>query len=160
MISLIWAMDKKRTIGRDNRLPWRLPADLAYFKKLTVGHKVIMGRRTYESIGKPLPSRENIIITSDMSYNAEGCAVCHNPQEALRLARGEEAFVIGGSKIYSEFLPYADKLYITQIEDNFEGDVFFDEFDLNGWKLISKTKGETNEKNPYEYYWLVYERKE
>ncbi|HEX3030490.1 MAG TPA: dihydrofolate reductase [Clostridia bacterium] len=158
MISLIWAMDSKRTIGRDNKLPWRLPADRAYFKKLTVGHKVIMGRRTYESIGKPLPSRENIVITSDTSYNAEGCLVCNNPQEALRLASGEEAFVIGGAKIYSEFLPYADRLYITQIEDTFDGDVFFDELDLSSWRLVSKTKGETNEKNPYEYYFLFYEK--
>jgi len=158
MISLIWAMDRNRTIGKDNKLPWRLPADLAYFKRLTLGHKIIMGRKTYESIGKPLPGRENVIITKNKDFLSEGCTLCNSIEEALRLADEEEAFVIGGAEIYSKFFTYADKLYITQIEENFSGDTFFQEIDFNEWTLISKTKGEKDEKNPYEYYFLVYER--
>jgi dihydrofolate reductase len=157
MISIIAAMDRNRIIGQDGHIPWRLPADLAYFKQLTLGHSVIMGRKTFESIGKSLPGRENVIITRDKDYQKENCLVLHSFNETLNYCAGKNVFVIGGAQIYREFFPYADWLYITRIEESFPGDSFFPEIDSKLWKLVSKTRGERNEKNPYEYYFLIYE---
>lgn len=158
MISMMVAIGKNRVIGRNNKLPWHLPADLAYFKKTTTGHTVIMGRKTFESIGKPLPNRRNVVITRNKDYKAEECIVCHTIEEAQRLCSNEEAFVIGGADIFSEFLPFADRLYITFIEEAFEGDIFFPEIDYSDWVLVSKVLGERNERNPYSYYFAVYDR--
>ena len=158
MISIIVAIDKNRVIGKDNKMPWRLPADLAYFKKMTLGHTVVMGRKTFESIGKPLPDRENWIITRDKNYCVEGCRMFNSPEEVVKSGIEEELFIIGGSEIYSAFFPLADKLYITFIEDSFEGDTFFAEINPIEWKLISKVKGEKDLKNPYDYYFTVFER--
>lgn len=158
MISLIAAMDRNRTIGKDNRMPWRLPADMAYFKKLTTGHSVIMGRKTFESIGKPLPGRRNIIITRDREFAVEGCIVCHSVEEALKFDDGEEVFIIGGAEVYAEFMPHAGRLYITLLEEDFAGDAFFPEINTAVWKLVSKTPGEKNEKNPYTYAFVVFDR--
>ena len=159
MISLIAAMDLNGVIGNDNKLPWRLPADLAYFKKVTTGHTIIMGRKTFESIGKPLPNRKSVILTTDQELQAEGCAVVHSVPEALKFNEDEEVFVIGGAKVFAEFIPYAERLYITLIEEFFEGDTFFPEIDHICWQRISQTKGDRDERNPFEYYFLVYERK-
>jgi len=159
MISIIFAMGRNRVIGKDNNLPWRLPADLAYFKSKTIGHTVIMGRKTYESLGKPLPGRNNVVITRNRALEIEGCTVYSSIEEALRLGDSEEVFVIGGADIYKSFLPYADKLYITSIDDTFEGDTFFPEIDYSLWRLVSDIPGEKNEKNPYMYSFLVYERR-
>jgi len=158
MISLILAMDKNNLIGNKNGLPWRLPADLAYFKKITMGHTVIMGRKTYESIGRLLPGRENVILTRDKNFTAEGCTICNTLDDALKFGQDEEAFVIGGADIYSQFLPHARKLYITKIDEAFEGDTYFDEIDFSQWRLVSKQEGTRDEKNPYTYCWLIYER--
>jgi len=158
MISLILAMDKNNLIGNKNGLPWKLPADLAYFKKITMGHTVIMGRKTYESIGRPLPGRRNVVLTRDSGFTAEGCIICNKLNDALKYGDDEEAFVIGGAEIYSQFLPYARKLYITKIEEAFEGDTYFNEIDFREWRLVSKQEGTRDEKNPYTYRFLVYER--
>jgi dihydrofolate reductase len=157
MISMIVAMDKNRTIGINNRLPWRLPADLAYFKRVTLGHTVIMGRKTYESIGKPLPGRTNIVLTRDKDYVAEGCTVCHSVDKVLKIKHNGDVFVIGGANIYNEFFNYADKLYVTLIDEEFAGDTFFNNIS-NEWKLISQEAGVKDEKNLYNYNFLVYER--
>ncbi|KKI88693.1 dihydrofolate reductase [Bacillus sp. SA1-12] len=160
MISLLYAMDKNRLIGRNNQLPWHLPQDLAYFKRVTMNHKIVMGRKTYESIGKPLPGRENIIITRDKNFSCEGCKVLHSIDEFLALANKceEEIFVIGGSEIFKEILPYTDRLYVTHIYHDFEGDTYFPETEDNDWKVISKEPGIKDEKNPYDFDFVVYER--
>ncbi|MFA8439526.1 dihydrofolate reductase [Pueribacillus sp. YX66] len=160
MISFLVAMDRNRVIGKDNDLPWKLPADLAYFKKLTTGHTVVMGRKTYESIGRPLPNRQNVILTRDKQYTAENCVVIHSVEEALELMNKKEDkyFIIGGSDLFEQFLPYVDRMYITFIDETFEGDTFFPEVDMSNWKLVLKQKGKKDEKNRYEHSFLVYDR--
>ncbi len=154
-------MDKNRVIGKDNDLPWRLPADLAYFKKVTMGHPIVMGRKTYESIGRPLPGRENIIITRNQNYSAEGCTVLHSLDDVKKVIDDstKEVFIIGGAEIFKEAFPIADKLYITHIDEAFEGDTYFPAFSDQEWKEVSREKGVKDEKNPYDYYFSVYERK-
>jgi dihydrofolate reductase len=161
MISHIVAMDQNRVIGKDNRLPWHLPADLAYFKKVTMGHAIIMGRKTFESIGRPLPGRENVIVTRNQSFQAEGCTVIHSIEEVCQFAakRNDEVFVIGGAELFRVTLPFAERLYVTKIEANFPGDTFYPAFDESEWQLVSYTKGKKDEKNPYDYAFIVYERK-
>ncbi|ALC90190.1 dihydrofolate reductase [Bacillus sp. FJAT-18017] len=161
MISFMWAMDENRVIGRDNKLPWHLPEDLKFFKRTTMGHPIAMGRKTFESIGKPLPGRENIIITRNRDYTFEGCTVVHSVKEFLDYCRTkeEEVFVIGGAEIFKELFPYADKLYLTMIHAQFEGDTYFPIFRPNEWELDSREKGLRDEKNPYDYEFLIYKRK-
>lgn len=160
MISLIVAMDKHRLIGRDNQLPWHLPQDLAYFKKVTMNHKIIMGRKTFESIGRPLSGRENIIVTRDLTYSQEGCTILHSIDEILELSSrsDEELFVIGGAEIFKEILPVSDRLYITEIDDVFEGDTYFPDRKETEWKKISVEKGTRDKKNPYDFEFVVYEK--
>lgn len=157
MISFILAMSEDRVIGVKNTLPWHLPADLKYFRQVTTGHPVVMGRKTYESIGKPLPGRENIILTRQADYEVAGCRVIHSMDEILGETQGE-MFVIGGAEIFKETLPYADRLYITMIHGAFAGDTYFPEIDPAQWRLVSETKGTVDEKNVYEHEFLVYER--
>ncbi len=161
MISLIWAMDETRVIGRDNKLPWHLPEDLKFFKRVTMGHPIAMGRKTFDSIGKPLPGRENIIITRDSLYQKEGCTVLHSIKELREYAseKDEDVFVIGGAEIFKEILPYADRLYLTMIHHVFEGDTYFPVFDMSRWELESREVGVKDEKNPYEYEFLIYKQK-
>jgi dihydrofolate reductase len=158
-ISYIVAMDIQQAIGLGNQLPWRLPADLAYFKKTTMNHTVLMGRKTYESIGKPLPNRTNVILTQNREYEAEGCVIVHSIAEALDLAKTEEVFIIGGAEVFQLFLPFAERLYITLIEHEFEADTFFPEFDIEEWELQSSEDGINDAKNPYDYSFLVYEKR-
>jgi dihydrofolate reductase len=160
MISFIVAMDKHRVIGKNNQLPWHLPADLKFFKKVTMGHPIIMGRKTHESIGKPLPGRENVIVTRNLNYHSDGCLVIHSVEELLQYAQGkqEEVFVIGGAELFKEVFPYTDRLYLTQIDEEFEGDTYFPEFHLNEWILLSQEKGIKDEKNPYDYSFNIYKR--
>ncbi len=160
MISIIVATANNRVIGAGNNMPWHLPADLAYFKKTTLGHPVIMGRKTFESIGKPLPGRENVIVTSNRDYHAESCLVLHTLEEARNYCRDKDVFIIGGAQIYQEFFPYADRLYITLIDEDFSGDTYFPEIHEEKWQLISKTDGVKDEKNPYRYEFLVYEKRD
>jgi dihydrofolate reductase len=157
-ISYIVAMDIQQAIGLGNSLPWRLPADLAYFKRTTLNHTVLMGRKTYESIGKPLPNRTNVIITQNKDYNAEGCQIVHSVEEAVELAKNEEIFVIGGAEVFQLLMPAVNRLYITLIEHEFDADTFFPEFDIEDWVLESSEDGIKDDKNPYDFSFLVYTR--
>lgn len=160
IVSMIFAMDRQRLIGKDNKLPWRLPADLAYFMRMTMGHCVVMGRKTFESLANPLSGRTNIIITRDRTYEApEGCIVVHAVEEALEKVTGEEFFVIGGTEIYSLFLPLADRLYVTEIDEEFTGDAYFPEFDIAEWRTKSMKEGTVDDHNPYPHRFIVFERK-
>ncbi len=158
MISMIWAMGKDNALGCKNRMPWYLPADFAYFKKVTMGKPVIMGRKTFESIGKPLPGRVNVVITRSPDFKPEGCITVDTIEKAKAYAEDKEAFIIGGAEIYKAFLPIADKLYITEINHTFEADTFFPEIDYSRWKLVSREQGPRDVKNPFDYEFLVYER--
>lgn len=166
-ISLIWAMSKNRAIGRNNKLPWHLPKDLNYFKRLTTGKPVIMGRKTYESIGKPLPNRCNIVITRDRSFSANGVNVVHSVNEAFERAEAEclvngadETIVMGGAEIYQACLPRANRLYITFVHANVEGDAFFPDFDLNEYHEIAREDFFADGPNPYDYSFTVFDRHE
>ncbi|MBN6186118.1 dihydrofolate reductase [Aneurinibacillus sp. BA2021] len=158
MISIVVAMDKERVIGKDNRLPWHLPADLKHFKNITMGHAIVMGRKTYESIGRPLPGRTNVILTQNRDYQAEGCLVMHTVQDVLQRFSDEPVDIIGGAQIVDLFLPYADTLQLTVIDASFPGDVYFPEINLEEWRLVSREKGIKDEANPYDYYFLTYQR--
>jgi dihydrofolate reductase len=158
-ISFILAMDLQQAIGLGNDLPWRLPADLAYFRKTTSDHTILMGRKTYESIGKPLPNRTNVIITKNKDFTAEGCIIVHSVEEAVAHFAGEEVFVIGGAEVFKLFMPVVDRLYITLIEHEFEADTYFPDFDIDDWQLLSSEEGITDEKNPYAFSFLVYEKR-
>lgn len=158
MISLIFGISRNKVIGCENKLPWCIPADLAYFKKVTMGYPVIMGRKTFESIGRPLPGRKNIIITRDSSFEAPGCVICNSKEQALQ-ETGNDAFIIGGADIYRQFIDVAQKMYVTYIDEDFEGDTKLDNIDFSQWELVSFIKGTRDEKNPYDYYFKVYEKK-
>ena len=161
MIIILVAVAENNVIGKDNELPWYLPADLKYFKKTTLGHPVIMGRKSYESIGRPLPKRTNIVLTRDPYYLSSNILIAHNLKEALSLAEGldsEELFVIGGAAIYEASFPWLERLYITEVHESFEGDTFFPEWDQDEWNLISEQHHESDEKNEYDYSFKIYER--
>lgn len=163
MINMIACMGKNRAIGKNNQMPWKLPADLKHFKKITTPFTVVMGRKTYESIGKPLPDRINVILTTDKNYQAEGCTVYHDIPTLIEnefVEEGNTIFVIGGAEIYKQFLPYANKLYVTIIEEEFEADAYFPEINLKEWEQISFEKGIKDEKNKYDYNFYEYKRKE
>lgn len=158
-ISFIFAMDRNRAIGINNKLPWHLPADLKFFKTVTMGHPILMGRKTYDSIGKPLPGRRNVILTQNVQFHAEGCEIVHSVEEAVEQFRDEELFVIGGAEIFRLMASEADRMYITSIDYEFEADTYFSEMDMSAWTLISSEQGEQNEKNPYVYHFQIYDRK-
>lgn len=159
MLSIIVAIDKNRGIGQKNGLPWKLPADLKHFKEVTMGHPIIMGRKTYESIGRALPGRRNIIVTRNADFAAPGCEVVYGLDEALKLVGGGDAFVIGGAEIFRQALPLAQNIYITEIHYEFPCDVFFPEFDMGEWREAERKLGVKDEKNPYDYWFVIYERK-
>lgn len=161
MISLLVAMDTNRLIGKDNQLPWHLPQDLAYFKKTTMNHKIVMGRKTFESIGRPLPGRENIIVTRDQDYSQEGCLVLNSLEGIVELSEqsDEEIFVIGGAEIFQQILPCSDRLYITHIYHEFEGDTYFPKTNEEEWDMVKSDKRIKDENNPYDYEFAVYEKK-
>ena len=159
LISIIAAVAENRAIGIRNRLPWHLPADLKYFRNKTLGHHVIMGRKNYQSIGKPLPQRTNIVITRDPGFDAPGCVVVNSIDAALAAADGDpELFIIGGAGIYAQSLPFADRLYLTLVHHSFEGDTYFPELEWAQWKEISKEFHEPDERNPYPYTFVVLDR--
>jgi dihydrofolate reductase len=162
-ISIVVAVSQNNVIGQDNKLPWHLPADFKYFKRLTMGHPVIMGRSTYESIGKALPGRTNIIITRQEDYQAEGCVVVGDLNSAFEIAKQadtEECFIIGGGDIIRQSLIWADKLYVTRIFHNFEGDTFFPQLNQDDWQMIHEERHLPDEKNHYAYAFQVYELRE
>ncbi|MBK5460147.1 MULTISPECIES: DfrD/DfrG/DfrK family trimethoprim-resistant dihydrofolate reductase [unclassified Peribacillus] len=157
---LIVAMDKNRVIGKENDIPWRIPKDWQYVKKTTKGHPIILGRKNFESIGSVLPDRRNIILTRDKAFNFDGCEIAHSIKNVFKLCENEEEiFIFGGEQIYKMFLPYVERLYITKIHHEFEGDTFFPEINFNEWEEVSVEKGITDDENPYIYYFHVYERK-
>ena len=136
MISLIVALDKNRVIGLNNGMPWHLPGELQYFKEMTMGKPIIMGRKTFESIGRPLPGRRNIVITRNPQYGAEGIELALSLEEAIKIAGDvEEIMIIGGQQIFTESLPLADRLYITEIDHEFEGDTYLPSYE--GWQKVS-----------------------
>ena len=156
IISLIAAIGKNNVIGFDNKLPWKLSGDLKRFKEITLNKPVIMGRKTFESIGKPLPNRINIIITRDKTYKADGCVVVHSVEESLKAAaENEEVMVIGGEQTYKEFLPMANKMYLTLIEKDFEGDSYFPDYNKNDWKEVFR---EGHEDSGLKYFFVNLER--
>ncbi|KUP23635.1 dihydrofolate reductase [Paenibacillus sp. DMB5] len=159
-ISMIWAMAENGVIGKDNDMPWHLPLDFAYFKEQTLGKRMLMGRKTWESLGgKPLKGRTSIVITRDAGFQAEGAQVIHTLEEALAEGRkDDELMIIGGAEIYRMMLPYADKLLVTRIYEEFEGETKFPEVCWEEWKEISSVQGIRNEQNPYDYRFYVYER--
>ncbi|GAB7387460.1 dihydrofolate reductase [Bacillaceae bacterium] len=159
-INLIAAMDKNRNIGYKNALPWHLPADLAHFRRTTMGHTIVMGRKTYEAIGKPLPGRRNVVLTRQKPFRAPQCEVVRSLDDVwAKYATEKELYIIGGAEIFRLFLPHADRLCLTLIDAVFPGDTFFPPFDEQEWILTGKTKGAKDEKNPYDYYFLSYVRK-
>lgn len=160
-ISLIAAVAENGVIGHGGDLIWRLPADMRFFRQTTTGHHVLMGRKTWESIGKPLRDRTNVVITRCTDYEASGCTIVHSLDDALEVARqaGEtEAFVIGGSEIYALALPLADRLYLTRIHHSFEGDTVFPRLDPTQWVESSHEEHEPDEKNAYRYAFTVLDR--
>lgn len=156
--SIIAAMASNRAIGINNTLPWRLPADLAHFKALTLGHHIIMGRKTYESLGKPLPGRTSVIVTRDRGYSVPGCVVAHSLEAAMAACDGDtEAFFIGGADLYRQALELADRIYLTEVKTEVAGDAWFPEFDHAGWRESSRKHCSADEKNPFDHDFVVYE---
>ncbi|BAC13695.1 dihydrofolate reductase [Oceanobacillus iheyensis HTE831] len=162
MISLLLAMDRNHVIGVNNQLPWHLPKDLRFFKEKTTGNTIIMGRKTFESMGGALPNRKNIVLTSRSDVQYPNAKIIHhidtikqwnieNPEE--------EYFVIGGANLFQQVMDIADRMYITWIDESFTGDTFFPKFNQEDWIISSKIKGDKDEKNPYDYYFIQYDRK-
>lgn len=156
MISVIVAYANGRVIGRDRSIPWCLPADMQHFRRTTKGHTVVMGRHTFESIGKPLPHRRNVVLTTQQGYHPEGVEVVHSPDDVLTLG---DVFVIGGASLYRMFLDKASLLYITEIALEAEGDTHFPEWSRQDFMLVSSQDGICNESNPYPHTFLLYQRK-
>ena len=161
MLSIIVAKAKNNIIGKNNELVWHLPEDLKHFKELTTGHTIIMGRKTYESLGKPLPNRKHIIFSQnpDFKVHEENVQVVHSLLEIQDLIEGkEEAFVIGGAMIYNFLMPYVKKMYVTEIKQEFDGDAFFPIINSEEWKETSRTTGIKNEENNLDYDFVTYEK--
>ena len=158
MIKIIVAMSNNRVIGNNNKLIWKLSSDLKRFKELTTGQSVVMGRKTYESIGRPLPNRRNIIITRNLEYEVEGCETVSSLEEALLLTNND-CFIIGGGEIYKQSLEVADKIYLTLVHKEFEGDTSFPELSKE-WATINCEDFEADEKNEYNYSFIEYDRYE
>jgi dihydrofolate reductase len=162
-VSLIAAMAAGGVIGKDNRLPWHLPEDLRRFKKLTLGHPMVMGRLTFESIGcRPMPGRPTVVVTRRLDYAPAKVQVAHSADEALELAAGlpgaDEVFIAGGAELYRETLPRADRLYLTRLEAEFPGDVRFPDFDESQWRLVAAERREPTQEVPYAYVFQTYDR--
>lgn len=161
ILSAIAALAENRVIGLKNQMPWHLPADLKHFRTITSGHPILMGRKTFESIGRPLPNRTNIILTRDKNYQADGCIVVNEVEQALNAANelnASEVFIIGGSEIYQLLLPRVQRLYLTEIHQQFEGDAFFPQLDKSHWHEVSRETHTADEQNPYNYSFVLLER--
>lgn len=159
-LSLIVAMDENRLIGRDGDLPWRLSNDLKHFKSVTMGHPILMGRKTWESLGKPLPGRRHLVLTRDQGYVAEGVEVVHDLDQALSLCwETNQVFVIGGAEIYKLVLPRVDQMIITHVDAVLEGDTWFPEVDWEQWQVEKRERHAADERNEYDHEFVVYKRK-
>ena len=162
IVSLLVAAAENNVIGKDNQLPWHLPNDLKYFKNLTWGMPILMGRKTFESIGKPLPGRKSIVITRNNQWQHEGVEVVHSVDEAIEKAESfgvKEIFVIGGAEIFKSSLPKANRLYLTRIHEAFDGDVFFPEVSEKDWQLLSARFVEADEKNAFDHTYQIWEKR-
>ena len=159
-VSLVVAAANNNVIGRDGELPWHLPDDLRQFKRLTTGKPVIMGRRTFESIGKPLPDRHNIVMTRDPDYAAPGCDIVSSVSDALDCAGdGTEVMVIGGGQVYRDFMPRAGRIYLTRVQAEIDGDTHFPEIDSNEWQMVSSEHHDADERHAYPFEMMVLERR-
>ena len=159
IISFVAAMSRNRVIGRNNAIPWNMPADIKHMRELTEGKPLIMGRKTHESIGKPLPNRKNLILTRDRNYKSRGCVVVHTPDEALKAAEGaEEVIIFGGEEIYKMFLPKADKMYLTIIDADFKGDAYFPKYSKDEWKETEREEHKADDENEFRYTFFILER--
>lgn len=157
---MVVAMDAKGVIGRDNGLPWHLPADLQHFKRTTMGKPILMGRKTHESIGRPLPGRTNIVITRDSGYQADGCVVVHSIDAALEAAGDQdEIMVIGGAEFYRQVLPRTDTIYLTRIHESFDGDTRFPDLNAADWREVERSDHEADSKNPHDYSFIQLDRR-
>lgn len=158
---IIVAIAENNVIGKDNQLIWHLPADLKHFKTLTMGCPIIMGRKTFESIGKPLPGRTSVIVTRNKDYQQEGAIVCHDLQSAFQSLdkNTEKCYIIGGGEIYKESMNLADEIQLTVVHYKFEGDTFFPKIDENMWSKVSETKNAADEKNKFDYSFIHYVRR-
>ncbi len=160
--AIMAAVADNGVIGKDNDLAWHLPADLRHFKKTTSGHYIVMGRRTFESLGKPLPNRTNIVVTRNPDYRQEGAVVVHSVEAALELAERdgqEKVFILGGGEIYRQAMALADYMYITEVHETFQGDTFFPEIDHSVWQEIRREDFPSDEKNEYAYSFVEYARR-
>ena len=165
-LAVIVAVADNGVIGRNNSLPWHLPEDLRYFKRVTLGKPVVMGRKTFESIGRPLPGRANIVITRSHEWSVDGVSVVNSLDDALRLAAdiaaldgADELMVIGGAEIYTNAIPLAQRLYLTQVHADVEGDAWLPEIDWSRWREVSRERFAASEDNPFDYSFVVFERK-
>lgn len=157
IVSVIAAMARNRVIGIANTLPWRLPEDLKHFKALTMGHHIIMGRKTYESIGKPLPGRTTVIVTRDPAYRVDGCLTAHSIDAAVAACGADpEVFFVGGAELYAQVLPRADRLYLTEIQAEYVGDAHFPEFDMDQWR--ESERRENVSPDGLVYHFVTYRR--
>lgn len=159
-ITLIAAAASNGVIGINNRLPWRLPADMAFFKAQTIHKPVLMGRKTFESMGKPLKDRTNVILSRSLSDAPEGCLLVRSVEEAVRRFSDDELMVIGGEELFRQTLPVADRIVLTEIDQEYQGDTFFPPFDRTVWKLVSRTPGVQDEKNTVPFAFCIYEKQE
>jgi dihydrofolate reductase len=158
-IAIIVAMASNRTIGVNNTLPWRCPEDLKRFKSLTMGHHMIMGRKTFDSIGRPLPGRTTVVLSRDPGLNVEGCVMARSLPEALDACAGDsEVFIVGGAEIYAQSLEMADTLYLTEIQQDVEGDAHFPQFDRSVWREVSREKHAQETPQPLEYHFVTCRR--
>ncbi|WP_077309089.1 dihydrofolate reductase [Terribacillus halophilus] len=161
MISLLFAMDQNRGIGYNNDLPWRLPGDLRFFKEKTTNQIIVMGRKTLDSMNGALPNRTNVVLTRDEAFQADQVIVLHDIKEIETLANkypDQEIFVIGGSDIFAQTVEIADRIYMTYIEESFPADTFFPDFSMEEWQETAREKGVKNDRNPYDYYFIQYDR--
>lgn len=160
IISIIAAMADNRVIGIENRLPWNLPADMKWFRQQTIGKAVLMGRKTFDSIGKPLPNRRNIVVTRDPGLKIEGCDVVSTIEDALQLCADEnEVMIIGGASFYAQMLPRAQRLYLTLVHTEVEGDAWFPEIDFNQWRETERIDHHADEANAFDHSFVILERK-
>jgi len=159
IISMIVAMGRNREIGKDNAMLWHLPADFKHFKSVTMGKPILMGRKTFESIGRPLPGRENIVVTRNKEFSASGITIVHSVDAALEAAKQyDEVMVIGGDSFYQQMLPVSKRLYITEVHDAFEADAFFPEINLAQWRELERVEHEADERHAHAYSFVSYER--
>jgi dihydrofolate reductase len=150
-VTIVAAMARNGAIGLDGRMPWHLPAELGHFKKATWGKPIVMGRKTYESIGKALPGRQNIVVTRSKRFAAQGCDIAHSLKAAIQIAHGEEVMVIGGGQLYRKAMPIADRLIITEVNCEPEADTWFPEWDVNQWEEVRQESFPADEKNPHSF---------